>query len=304
MTGYSYKKLCLLPAIFAASVSFSQTKIRIIYANTKAALIVEGVDEKYNWELSPETRPDIYTTSKNVAAKQVRLYTDIDSIKTELAPGEHIDFIVLLNGKDTCYTRFESPPVKRYSDKGPITHDTIHFVLTGYNTIRIKSILNDIDTLSLAFDSGTTGLLLTKDAIDRKTHLSTSEMGVNKLQIGHTTWLGLNARPVAVSAQETDGRFGWDLFDGKVIEIDYDHSILIVHSRPPQTDKVYSKLAIEYTHTLFCVEGYLQIKNRRHKNWFLFDNGYQRTIMLDTTLMNEQNYPRDLSNKKGDHEER
>ena len=38
----------------------------------------------------------------------------------------------------------------------------------------------------------------------------------------------------------------------------------------------------------------LEIKSKKYTNRFLFDNGYQRTIMLDTLLMEEQHYPKDL----------
>lgn len=151
-----------------------------------------------------------------------------------------------------------------------------------------------MDTLDLKFDSGTTGLLLTNDAIRNKTHLSSDEKADNTLQIGNLTWDSLRVYPVELSGQGTDGRFGWDLFDGKIVEIDYDKNLFIVHSRLSAISRQYSKFDIEYTHTLFCIQGELQVKNEKFKSRFLFDNGYQRTIMLDTSIMNEQHYPKDL----------
>jgi hypothetical protein len=288
------KTSILLPLLFISYFSFAQKELPIIKANSKKAFIIEGEDDRQNWNISPETRPDIHTITKSVKPKWIKFFTDTDSIKVKIKPNENFDFIVLLNNKDSCYTRIESLPVKNYSEQKPATHDTIKFALTEFNNVKIKAILNNTDTLNLKFDSGTTGLLLTNDAISQKTHLSNTSNTDNTLQIGNLTWHSLQVYPVALSGQGTDGRFGWDLFDGKVVEIDYDKSIFIVHSKLPKISKQYSKFDIAYTHTLFCIQGELQIKNKKYKNRFLFDNGYQRTIMLDTLLMNEQDYPRNL----------
>jgi hypothetical protein len=161
----------------------------------------------------------------------------------------------------------------------------------------------------LKFDSGATGLLLTRDAIVHKTSLLADQPGVrqgsvrpdfdripahNSLKMGHLSWDHLEVYPVELSGQGTDGRFGWDLFDGRVVEIDYDHSRFIVHSRLPKLAKGYSKLPIEYSNGLFCIPGMLENKGKKYPNRFLFDNGYQRTIMLDSTLMAQQQFPQDL----------
>ncbi len=175
-----------------------------------------------------------------------------------------------------------------------VARDTIPFTLSDYNNIIVKAVINDIDTLNLKFDSGTTGLLLTNNAIDNKLHWTRNSNHDNSLKIGNMEWDSLRIYPVELSGQGTDGRFGWDLFNGKVVEIDFDNSLFIVHSKPPPIDKEYARFDIEYTHTLFCIEAELEVKGIIYKNRFLFDNGYQRTVMLDTVLMAEQNFPKDL----------
>ena len=282
-----------LSFLFIVSFLFAQNNLPVIKANSKKAFIIEGQDDRQNWRINPEIKLDRHIITKSVKPKWVKFYTDTDSVKIKIKPNEHFDFIVLLNNKDTCYTSIQSLPVKNYSGQKPATHDTIQFVLTEFNNIKIKAILNKVDTVNLKFDSGTTGLLLTNDAITQTHAVNTSATG-NTLQIGNLTWDSLQVYPVALSGQGTDGRFGWDLFDGKIVEIDYDKSIFIVHTKLPKPGAAYSKFDIEYTHTLFCIRGELQIKNKKYKNRFLFDNGYQRTIMLDSLLMNEQNYPKDL----------
>lgn len=289
------KKLITLALLVQAFVAQAQSSSPIIKAKVKeSAYVIEGNDEKRRWLLNPTVRPQRFTLSKSPNGKWVKFITDSDSIKRLLKPNEKLEFRVVIAEKDTCFISIDSPPIKNYANLKPVQHDTIPFVLTDYHNIKFKAVLNQRDTLNLKFDSGTTGLLLTHDAIKNKTHNLNVEKEENHLQIGNLSWDNLEIYPVALSGQGTDGRFGWDLFDGKVVEIDYDKNLMIVHSRAPKIGKGYSKFPIEYTRTLFCITGELQIQDKKFKNRFLFDNGYQRTIMLDTLLMHEQNYPKNL----------
>ena len=297
--------------LFICSGTFAQRNMPIIQANSTNAFIIEGEnDERTGWRLDPELRPDIYITNISSKAKLITFCTDIDTIKTRLKPGKVFDFIVLLHGKDSCFTRILSKPInQKFAHQNPPSHDTIPFILTEYNNIKIKVCLNRTDTLFLKFDSGATGLLLTHEAIAEKTSLLDNQKNAgggtakpdydkmnlyNTLQMGELTWDSLDIFPVVLSGQGTDGRFGWDLFEGRVLELDYEKNIMIVHSALPKLPKGYSKLPIEYTHGLFCINGTLKIRKKKYTNRFLFDSGYQRTIMLDSILMQEQNFPQDL----------
>lgn len=291
--------------LFISQMLFGQGKLPVIKATSKNAYIIEGFSqEKSAWWLAPEVKPDVYVISKSPKPKRVKFCTDTDSIEIKLKPGQKFDFIVLLNGKDSCYTRLESKPaITTFIRQSPESHDTIPFILTEYNNIKIKACLNKTDTLFLKFDSGTTGLLLTHEAIAQKTTLLSGQPGVreglakpdynkmnryNSLVLGNLSWDSLAIYPVALSGQGTDGRFGWDLFDGRIVEIDYDNNLFIIHSALPKIPGGYSKSPIEYTYSLFCIQGSLIINGKNYRNRFLFDNGYQRTIMLDSTLLNDQ----------------
>ncbi|MEZ4772020.1 MAG: clan AA aspartic protease [Bacteroidia bacterium] len=188
----------------------------------------------------------------------------------------------------------------------PLANDTIPFVLTEYNNIKVRVLLNDTDSLELKFDSGATGLLLTHEAIATKTKLLESQNekkptqdyqkleAQSRLQIGKLRWDHLDVYPVTLSGHGTDGRFGWDLFEGRILEINYDKNIMVVHSQLPKNAKDYTRLKIEYVETLFCVEGRLFAGKKHYKSRFLIDTGYQKALLLDSVLMAEQNFPKDL----------
>jgi len=184
---------------------------------------------------------------------------------------------------------------------------SIPFKLTQYNNIKIKAILNGNDTLNLKFDSGTTGLLLTHKAIREKTNLlknNTEEDTITynyvklktlaSLEIGTLKWEDLEIYPVQHSGQGTDGRFGWDLFKDKVLSIDYDKNLLIVHNELPNT-KNFTKSQLEKVETLLCFNGFISINNKNYNSRFLFDTGYQRALLLDSIILYEQSFPKDLN---------
>ena len=183
---------------------------------------------------------------------------------------------------------------------------TIPFELTAYNNIKIKVRLNGVDSLDLKFDSGTTGLLLTHEAIAEKTTLladgketrpTQNYVKLKKLaflEIGALRWDSLEVYPVRHTGQGTDGRFGWDLFAGKIVELDYDKSLMKIHHQMPKLEG-FTTAKMNRVKTLFCLDGQIVIDQKEYPGPFLFDTGYQRALLLDSILMQEQNFPNDLS---------
>jgi hypothetical protein len=289
----------------------AQSKLPIVKANTTKAYFIEGADtERRNWNIDPKSKPDVHVIDKISAPKWIVFHTDIDFIRVKLKPGQKFDFIVLLNGKDSCYTQIKSEmPNLEYKKRHSLKPDTLPFILSEQSNIIVKVCLNQTDTLDLMFDTGATGLLLMEEAIVKKTNLLFPKNEVkegnytpdfdkmkpyNTLSIGNLKWDSLRVYPVLMSGHGTEGRFGWDLFDGRVVEIDFDHKLLVIHDFLPEKRVEYTKLNMEYTHSLFCIQGDLKVNGKVYRNRFMFDSGYQRALLLDSVLMLEQQFPKDL----------
>ncbi|WDF65886.1 hypothetical protein [Flavobacterium sp. KACC 22763] len=283
-------KIHLVFMLAAITVCQAQVKNRVIKASSKICYFKEDNEEKTKWYLDSKAKPDLYVTNKSPKEKNIAFYTNEDSISIKLKPGKKFDFTVLLNNTDSCFTRVECPSLKNFSKLKPEMHDTIPFVLSEYNNIIFKVKLDDKETLDLKFDSGTSDFLLTNEALDQ---LKLSSLKGHSFKLGNQIWNDQEIFPVELSGQGTVGRFGWNIFDGKIVEIDYDKKLFIVHSKLSKRSKEYVKLDMEFTRTLFCVQGRLQINNTDYNGRFLFDNGYQRTVMLDQQLMKEQQYPKE-----------
>ena len=100
--------LILLFTLFGVSL-LAQNNLAVINATSDIVDILDGDDfEKGSWSIMPEIRPDVYTTSNKDT--KVVFYTDIDSISFNISPGGFYDFIILLNGKDSAFTRIVYVP--------------------------------------------------------------------------------------------------------------------------------------------------------------------------------------------------
>ena len=289
------KILSLLPVIFLTSLSLAQTKLTVIKATSKTVSIKDGDQfSKNSWSLSPTARPDIYTAERTRKTKWVIFYTDIDSIKVKVKPGTRYNFVILFNDKDSCYTQIASavPPEDKAFRKVTIS-DTIPFTLTSYNAIAFKAVINGTDSVDLHFDTGSWDFRLTKDAIVKKTKLLSGQTGstpnfsklnkVSKLQIGKLVITNPDFAATDVTAHDMDGRFGWNLFEGKQVELDYAKSRMIVHSgKLIKAPKGYVRSNLDFRNSFMIVKGAMKKGDQLLPGNFLMDTGSGQAIILDS----------------------
>ena len=282
------KLLSLILISIIPLVSFGQKKLLVIKANSSKVAIKDGdYLDKNAWSLSPETKPDIYTADRSSKPKWVVFYTDIDSIKVKVKPGTIFDFIILLNGKDTCYTRIvSSKAYEKDAVKSEIFPDTIPFKLNNFDAIQVQSIVNNSDTLNLHFDLGTLDFRFTKPAFSK-----IRQKKIDKIQMGKCHWDAPNVQIANNASHGMDGRFGWRAFDGKIVEINYDKNILVVHSKLPKIEKGYFRSNIKFIQSLLCIEAAIQIDQKNYIGNFLVDTGSDLAMVLDSAWLVEQHFP-------------
>jgi hypothetical protein len=172
--------------------------------------------------------------------------------------------------------------------------DTLSLTINEHNTIFVKAVFNEIDTLNLNFDSGTTELVLINDVL--KSKLKSTLKLYNtfyNLKIGNINYK-TRVYDAELSGHGTDGRFGWDLFKDNIVELNYDKSLMVVHSVLPKKiarNNKFTKLKIEFFEDLFLVESEIKQSGVTNKDLFLFDTGYVRTVMLDNDLLKQEKFP-------------
>lgn len=173
---------------------------------------------------------------------------------------------------------------------------TIPFTLTAHNNISIKAVINKADTVHLMFHTAANSLDLIKEATggistinwDTETEVNswggngTSRSSENNtLEISDLKWDSLRIWENGNSGPTTDGKFGPNLFDGKVIAINYDQREITLHKAVPSYSKDYIKMPLEAEKGFLFIEGLSTIEDDNYPNRFLIHSGYAGTILYD-----------------------
>lgn len=182
------------------------------------------------------------------------------------------------------------------STERSIIIDSIPFELTSHNNISIKAILNKVDTLNLMFHTAAGSVTLIEESVKRlKSTNWNKEYNVkswggeassrysenNSLQIGKLQWENLAIWENKNSGPKTDGKFGPNLFEDKVIEIDFDHSLLKIYSTLPSKIEYFEKLHLIYENGDMFIDLVSVVGENSYKNRFLIHSGYGGTVLYD-----------------------
>ena len=180
----------------------------------------------------------------------------------------------------------------------------IPFQLTDYNNISVQAVLNDKDTVNLMFHTAANAITLTEVAIQKLKTLSfenttdsiqswggqanSSRLSKgNSLQIGLLKWEDVSIWENKNSGQYTDGKFGIDLFENKVIEIDFNRKIIIIQTTLPHRIKKYEKRTLLFENDNMFLEADFKIGKNNFKNRFLVHSGYSGDILFDDKFVND-----------------
>ncbi|MDO9172565.1 MAG: hypothetical protein Q7W29_12135, partial [bacterium] len=82
-------------------------------------------------------------------------------------------------------------------------------------------------------------------------------------------------------ADRADGIVGWPLFLGKVVELDYDRMIMIVHDELPAKSTGYARTAMPYVGPLTAVEAVLVDGEKREGGLFILDTAGTGTMIVN-----------------------
>ncbi|MGB8190743.1 MAG: hypothetical protein WCF67_02435 [Chitinophagaceae bacterium] len=246
----------------------------MIKATSTHIKILDG-DDLLQGELVPGLKPDVYVFHKTSKQKRVTYYTDIDSISFDVSLGDTHDFAILLNNKDTCFQRITSENLNKVSylrSNKVSLNDTIPFTLGPNNAIHLKGKINGSDTLDLIFDTGASVGVLSeegseKDNALRSDNKNTFEFAGIRIENSPAVFINYHGRLKA------DGVIGYNAFEDKVVEINYDRGILVIHASMNDVSTTYTEREIIWRGANMFIECVLHNKGKQSKGLFLFDTG-------------------------------
>lgn len=279
----------------------------VIKAGSKNVKIRDGEIFKENyWVIFPETNPDIYWVEFPRKDHKVTFITDQDSISFDIKYGSHYDFIVLLNGKDSCHTRISATYPKNITPSRSVSIDTIPFTMKD-NRIYVQGNVNGSKNLTFQFDLGAGGIGLVcinqksvkkvKLNFDKTTTLVNSDgqnevnmSSINTLQIGKSTWHNIEIVETKNMDKHEDVLFGCGLFLDKYLEVDYDKKLLIVHENLPSIDSGFKKYPIQVNQNV-CPEimASFEIDGLKYTDWFGFDTGNTGNGIINSYFLTKNN---------------
>jgi hypothetical protein len=172
----------------------------------------------------------------------------------------------------------------------------IPFTLISQNNIVVNALLNGTDRLNLMLHTASSDVRLTEEAVRRLTSLKLTDTEkvkswggeadsrfskANRLQIGAIRRSDIEVWEDKNSGKDTDGKFGLDFFQQRIVEIDFDRQRLAVYKKLPRKAEKYERLKIENQNGQLFVEGSCLIEDKTYTNKFLIHSGYSGGILLD-----------------------
>ena len=169
-------------------------------------------------------------------------------------------------------------------DGGP---DVIPFRLGDKSEIYLDGRLNGGGLLALTLDLGAGGSVVNTDSLpkinmqfDSTANLINSHgnhvvpaSSSNCLEIAGLRWSGLPFVVADNIKQGDDGLVGNSLFQGKVVEINYDQSQIRIYATLPPIDATYTKHPIIIENHIPYIYGSFKVGNVQREGWFMFDTG-------------------------------
>ncbi|MBL0358294.1 MAG: hypothetical protein IPP72_16135 [Chitinophagaceae bacterium] len=287
--------------LFVAQIVFAQSQVPIIRANSKNVSVLDGEHyRKGYWFIMPEKKPDFYEVENPKKPHKVTFYTDLDTISFDIKFNETHDFIILLNGKDSCLTRVTTIPAKvidyrKACNDCITTVDTIPFSLGLDNKTYIKAKINNNELTNFQFDLGTTSCIIKESMADNCKIIwaGTAEMGSlkgtetvkasknNQIQIGNLIWDSVGMFSTKYTNWGCKGIIGNSILQDKIIELNYDNNIIVIHKTLPTISKDYIKVEMQIRDGVPYIPVIIDNGSTKAKNWFMFDNGFDNCLLVD-----------------------
>jgi len=286
-------------AMFGMNGASAQNKLPVITSGIAAISIRDGnALSKNTWHLNPKAKPDIYFTQVPRGNRKVTFITDQDSISFVTTYGKTYDFIVLLNGKDSCLTRISANYEGTIEQEYPVHKiagmaDTIPFFMKK-SRIYFKGKLNGNKDFNVMFDLGAGMTCINSKSVSRSGIRFDGQINVqntngtnseptgssNTLELGSIKWRKVPIVQVRNMEEDEDMIVGNSLFRDKIVEIDYDRKIVIISDSLSKDISDYSTHDVNYYQQRPRFEMDVKVGNKYYPFHFLFDTGRDGTMLI------------------------
>lgn len=286
--------IILIILILKVNLLSAQKTIRTITSGSEKAWISDGKNVKMDWHLEPGAKPDIYYVNIPSQKSIIKFKTDQNQLTIRTQPGKKYDFLVLLNGKDSCHIRIASvlPPELPEFSTSPAYPVHIPFKLIDSKIyfdgqVNGKSVLIQLDlgagtSVVNKNSSGKIDLEFSSNTIVSNTN------GINKektslhniLKINTLAWKETSLTEVGNMKPFEDIIIGNGFFRDKIIGINYDKNELVIYGKLPEEAGQYTKTSVFYVQDRPMFRVKFIHNQKKFDFWFLFDTGRDGSMMI------------------------
>lgn len=302
------KKLLIIKFTLMSIFCVAQERLPVLKTNSDIVNIQDGnVLYLGGWRVSSETRWDEYFTGDVEDKKIIKFFSATDTLVFIVEPNKKYDFIVLLNNKK-AYTRINTDATKEPSNarinvlqyrkkrkNNSYGKDTIPFRIGDDNRIHMTGTINGSDSLDLLFDTGANGFAITSSLIGNRVTMTLDGKTLNKgsdgvsikktssnntFEINNLIWNNARFTSIDYKKPRFDGVIGWPAFGGKIVEIDYEKKIMILHQSLEKIPVGYAQVQTAMIQEIPYIRAEMTINNKKSYGWFEFDTGGARSFYL------------------------
>jgi hypothetical protein len=276
-----------------------QEDLPVVRANSITADIQDGNRLLHEgWTIQPGVEPDTYYARRASGERKVTLRTDIESISFNVRPGRHYDFFVLLNGKQKCLTRISTlhETCHMEGELGAPGEYAIPFSIGKDLKIHITGRINESAPLDLLFDTGADTLALYPSGLAKNPNLridgsmknggiggivTCSTSSDNRVKLGSLQWDHESILLIDKQVDQADGIIGHNLFEDKVIEIDYGSMLLRLGDTVPERARSWAALPVRFNGTLPALQVHFECGPEVFDEWLVMDTGSDMSVQLN-----------------------
>ena len=271
----------------------------IVRSNSTTADIQDGNRLLHGaWTIQPEVELETYYAKRARGGRKFTLRTDIDSISFDLRPGQNYDFIVVLNGTQRCRSRISTlhEPCYKEGMPGAPAEDAIPFTIGRDHKIHLAGKIGESVQLDLLFDTGADTLALYPSGFAKVQKLRVDGViknggtggasmcrtsSDNRVELGALRWVHESLILIDKQVDQADGIIGHNLFEDKVVEIDYDAKLLRLSDTVPERAKSWTSVPIRFNGTLPSLRVRFECGQMVFDEWLVMDTGSDLSVQLN-----------------------
>ena len=313
------KKTIILLSLIVLSCNQKEKELPILKTNSETLSIQEGNVLYPNiWKISPELEWDEYNVNKFTGNKKISFCSDIDTLTFDVVPNNKYEFIVsykdqkaktriitdTLNGGNLDMLALK---YKRVNTNLNIKSDTIPFSIGADNRIYIEGKVNHSKPLKIIFDTGANSFAITSSLIGEQVAMKLDGTIVNNgtdgssikqtssgntVEVGNLVWENIKFTSIDYKNLDFDIVMGWTAFADKIVEINYDKKILVIHPSLKRISEGYSKIETMMIGGIPYIKGTISVNDKNHSGWFEYDTGANGCFYLSQkfTQTNKLNF--------------